>query len=325
MIAALPDRLPEARHHLEAFGLAIECDWELPGSRPARHRPSSVVPTVVRTLSSRQIDDAWAQPATRIYEPIYPNGRVSFTVDESRDGYRLWFEQFGRYLVSRDGTEIGCERSAVTRDRQTRFLFAQVFPLVAVLHGYELLHASAVAGAYGVAAFVGPSGAGKTSVASRLVLRGADLVTDDVLALELSGSGLTVCPGPPFMAVPAHDQRLIADADGRLGPEVGSSDKLHASPRTTGRGIRLRALYHLAPGPRITVASLRRGELGSALRSGFAPYLATPARLLRHLEVAHRLSTTVDQFEVEKPRDAPVEEVVETIERHLRGLAGLRG
>jgi ABC-type multidrug transport system ATPase subunit len=52
-------------------------------------------------------------------------------------------------------------------------VLAQVLPLAAVLRGIDVLHASAVALAAGPIAFLGGSGAGKTTLASRIVARGA--------------------------------------------------------------------------------------------------------------------------------------------------------
>ena len=54
-----------------------------------------------------------------------------------------------------------------------RFLIAQVLPFAAALHGLEVLHASAVTVAGRALALLGPSGAGKTSLALALCRTGA--------------------------------------------------------------------------------------------------------------------------------------------------------
>ncbi len=311
--------LTGARWRLPAFGLRISCAWELPGSmRHAGPETAADPATSVGLLSSEEMDAAWSPPARRIHEPPYPDGRRRFTVDRDDQAYRLWFQGFGRHLVTLDGRGAASERGPVSRDRRTRFLFAQVLPLAAVLHGYELLHASAVVGRAGVVAFAGPSGSGKTSIASRLVVGGAQLVTDDVLALRRDRDRLIVAPGPPFMAISGTDETLIAQAAGRLGATAGESDKLHLSPPAAGEAMPLRVLYHVEPGDRLAILDAGPGDAREALGGGFAPYVQTPDRLLRHLDVAALLNSTVTRFVLQKPRDADLDAVAAAVDAHHR-------
>ena len=306
------------RYHLAAFGLNIKCDWPLPGS--SAHPPAtarSLPTTSVRVLLPEHWDAAWGEHAERIFEPEYPDHKTRFTVDRTARHYLLWFEGFGRYVVAIDGTEVGCQPGVASRDQQERFLFAQVLPLAAVLQGYEALHASAVCHEGGAAAFVGRSGAGKTSLASRLVARGAGFVTDDVLALESRQAVPIAHPGPAFMAVPNEDRSLIPSASGRLGTAVGGSDKIHASPRTVGRELPLRALYYIEPGPRFEIAPLDGVDARRVLATAFAPYLMTSARLRRHLELAHLVSIYVPQFGLQIPRTGHSVPILEALETHL--------
>lgn len=309
------------RHRLDAFGLNVECDWPLPGSKPAPAiGERSRLGTSIRVLTPGQIDAAWRQAAERIFVREYPDRKICFTVDRNTDHYRLWFEGCGRYIVAGDGTTIGCEREGISPDLQDRFLFAQVLPLAAVLQGFELIHASAICGQQGVAAITGASGAGKTSLASRLVLRGAGFVTDDVLALEARHDAPIVHPGPAFMAVPNQDRSLIETGAGRLGCNVGNSDKVHASPRAFGEGLPLRVLYYLEAAPRFEIAALAGADVHRILSSGFAPYLMTPDRLRRHLEISQLVSSVVAQFQLRTPPTGHSEIVLEAVEAHLREL-----
>jgi hypothetical protein len=312
-------------HRLVAFGLVVDCEWPLPGSQPADPavRPSGPHATI-RLMSEQESDAAWARPFERIFEPSYPDGETRFTVDRTDTDYRLWFSGFGRYLVARDGREIGCEiRSGApaSHDRRERFVFAQVLPLASVLQGFQLLHASAVCGKHGVAAFLGASGAGKTTLASRLVVRGAGFVTDDVLALTPGQGGPVAHPGPPFMAIPNHDRALIEDGRGGLGRAVGASDKLHASPASSDRALPLRAVFHLEPGDGLELSPLDGGDARRLLGSAFAPYLMISDRLVRHLEVTRQISATVAQFRLQTPRTDSFEPIVDIVEAKLRELA----
>ena len=309
------------RHQFDAFGLRVDCAWHAPGSRPLADDEQLPAPaTTVRLLARAEIDALWAAPGERIFEPAYPDGRTRFTVDHAPSGYRLWFEGFGRYAVSADGAEIGCESSDLPNAMRERFLCAQALPLAAALQGFELMHASGVCAGGGVAAFVGASGLGKTSIAIRLVLRGRGFVTDDVLALRPGPDGPLVHPGPPFMAVPEADKSLIEDGRGPLGPGVGVSDKVHASPSTPGRALPLRAIFHLETGPALTVSELDGGDVHRLLASGFAPYLMTPERLRRHLEMTEMVASVVGQFRLQVPRTNRLDAIADTIEARLREL-----
>jgi hypothetical protein len=276
--------------------------------------------TSVRVLTPDQLDTEWSRPATRIFEPSYPDGRTRFTVDQDSRHYRLWFEGFGRYLVSADGTEISCVQGT-PRERRERFLFAQALPLAALLHGLEVLHASAICAHDRIAAFVGPSGAGKTTLASRLVVGGAGFVTDDVLAVESAADDVLVHPGPPFMAVPQHDRALIDTGTGALGAAVGTSDKIHACPRPVGEGMPLRAIYHLERGPDVQLSLLDDGAGRRILASGFAAYVVTSDRLRRHLEISRALNAGAEHFRLQCPRSGPLDAILETVKTHLQELS----
>ena len=61
--------------------------------------------------------------------------------------------------------------------------------------GKTLLHGSAVASAQGAIAFLGQSGAGKSTTAAAMLQQGVATVTDDVITLEPAAGGWSVQPG----------------------------------------------------------------------------------------------------------------------------------
>jgi hypothetical protein len=308
-----------ASYRLTAFGLNIDCDWPLTGSVRASAKACLCSPaTNVRRLTPEQIDAAWDEPGEPVLQPPIAGRSLPFSVERSNTHYRFWLQGFGRYLVKTDGTAIGCELGGVERHQHERFVFAQALPLAAVLQGYEVLHASAVCDDDGAVAFLGPSGAGKTAVASRLVIRGAGFMTDDVLAVELREAVALVHPGPAFMAIRPRDE-VIAAAAGVLDP-VGTTDKVHVSPPKLGRATRLRALYHLEPGQVVGITPVEHADPHRVLASAFVPYVMTPARLSRHLEIAQVVTSDVPQFRLQMPRTRLPDAMLETLEAHLREL-----
>lgn len=314
---------PGTTHRLTAFGLDVVCDRPLAGSRRSSDEsPSDHPSTRIHCMSAADLEAAWGEAGERVFEPESPDGRTRFTVDRTARHYRLWLEDFGRYLITRDGRQIGCLPGEVAADTQERCLFAQALPVAATLQGLEVLHASAVCGPGGAAAFVGASGSGKTTLATRLVLDGAGLLTDDVLAVEV-GPGALAHPGPPFMAIRRDDSALIDGARSALGAVIGSSDKLHVARDTPDRAVPLRAVYHLARGATLQITPLGAEAQHLVLGHAFVPYVMTRERLRRHLQFAELVSTSVEQFELQTPEGNLGHETVTMVLGHLRarGLA----
>ena len=65
-------------------------------------------------------------------------------------------------------------------------------PFAAALQGFLILHASAVRLGGSVLAFVGPSGVGKSTIATNLAVREFQLVADDLLPVSISGGRSSV-------------------------------------------------------------------------------------------------------------------------------------
>lgn len=315
-------RDPAGAYRCDAFGLTVDSDWPLAGSVPTRGAPApGAKATRVTRVQTPAFDEAWAQGAERILEHRSDDGTVSFTVDRSDDHYRFWLQGFGRYLVSIDGGRIACETGAAELPQHERFVLAHALPVAAVLQGYEVLHASAIAADGSAAAFAGPSGTGKTRMASRLVARGAGFLTDDVLAVQTAGDHILAHPGPAFMSIRRDDHAMLAEIGGRLGSDAGATDKVHVSPPTRGGVSRLRAIYHIQWGDSFAISPLEHADFNRILALSFVPYLATPERLMRHLAIAQLVGSDVAQFRLQTPGPQLADEMLERLEAHMRDAA----
>jgi hypothetical protein len=304
---------PRSHYTVEAFGLAVDVDWPLTGATPAAAETGRR-PTIVRRVEPESLAVAWESPGERLFEREFM-GKIAITWERAED-YRIQAQGFGRYTVSADGTEVRCELGVVEH-AQERFLFAQVLPLASILRGFELLHASAVCLNGGAVAFAGPSGAGKTTIVSRLVARGAGFLTDDVLALEQGADAPIAYPGAPFLAVLEGDADQV-DVAARIGRPVGASDKLNVVVPVERGAFTLRAVYHLESAPGLQLEPIGDDIVRRLLGSVFAPYLVTPERLHRQLEMAHLLDATVPQFRLRLPRTDDLEEVIDAIDADVR-------
>ncbi len=209
--------------------------------------------TLLREATPESIDAAWpSAEAERKVEHRYPDGSVMMTVDaHSEHGYRIDAPDHGVFRVAVDGRLVECAPATGPAWRWHRPFFAQALPIAAALNGVEILHASGVVVDGRAIAFVGHSGAGKTSLAIHLVDQGASLLADDVVALSSADGGVRAHPGVRFSNV--AEEQLRGLGEGRrasLGTVVGSSEKPHILVTSMkAEPAPLRALDFLDRGP----------------------------------------------------------------------------
>ncbi len=170
-----------------------------------------------------------------------------------REFYRLRYWDGSEFLVDRAGTRVWARWPANLPIGEIEIcLFGPVVGFVLHLRGTPCLHASAVVIDGRAVAFLGHSGAGKSTTAAAFVRRGFAALTDDVLALEVEadavgGSSAFARPGfgetpkdPPYIVRPGHNVvRLAPDAVRAI---YGAEDALpHGGDTTDKRHLELTA------------------------------------------------------------------------------------
>ena len=219
------------------------------------------------------VDEAggvWDSGAAEMLVCEPAGGRPLLTVETSAGAYRVAWRHIGAFVVTSDG-RIVCRRDPGGEAHWERYLTAQILPLAAVMAGIEVLHAAAVVVDGRAVGIVGPAGAGKSSTAQALVGLGAQLLTDDVLALS------------------REDGHLVAHA-GTDHVRIGPRDAKDAVPLTaSGRDWPLDTLFFLE-------RDARRPSIGRAVGfralagATFNLLVRTPERLERHLDLAGTLA-----------------------------------
>lgn len=198
----------------------------------------------------------WPATASLISNQRKPDGSVNFQIESDREaGFRFWGPEYGTSVLSRDGGTLLGAVGDGGKDEWQRFLIAQALPFAAVLRGLEVLHASAVIVGGEAVALSGHSGSGKTSLALELCRRGADFLTDDVLALERVGEELVGHPGPPVAGVDQAEAERLDGVEPAGTPEVLA---VNSRERVT------RATASAAPAPLRTLFFLDRRPDGPA-------------------------------------------------------------
>jgi hypothetical protein len=198
-----------------AFGLEIESETPLPfladagagAAAPAAGRP-------LRVTYSEEPPE-WPEGAQLISDERGLDGAVIFQIETAAAGYRIQGPAYGTSILAGDGSAITGSPGEEGFEGWQRLLVAQALPFAAVLQGLEVLHAGAVVVDGEAVALSGPSGSGKTSLALALERRGAELLADDVLAVEPAGEELLAHPGAPIAGIDlAEAERLGAQGRG---------------------------------------------------------------------------------------------------------------
>ena len=282
--------------------------------------PSPRRRAILRTATAEDLRAAWPADGSRRLSTETPEpGAPPRTIDEHpRAGWLLDAPGWGCARVTPDGALVECARDDAEDWRWQRFLVGRALPFAAVASGLEVLHAAAVVIGGRAVAVTGTSGAGKSSVAAALALRGAELLTDDVLAVERSEHGLVAHPGPPLLALRAAEVTTLGDdrleSVGALAGEGGGKSYVTVAAVSAPVDLgRLAVLRRSSEPGGVVVETLGRPPVRVLLSALFLPELATPARLSGQLELLDALGGAVEVVEVRSGRDASAADVAKAL------------
>jgi hypothetical protein len=277
-----------------AFGLDVRSEIALAFLEGSAAKPTGRVLEITGLDGdAAQLD--WPERAELVCDERQPDGSVAFRIEAHPEaGYLISGPQFGAFLLSADGRRLQCASAGLPDSAWQRLLIAQALPFAALLRGLEIIHASAVVTEQGAVAFVGPSRAGKTSLALELCRRGAGFLTDDVLALERVEEELLGHPGTPVAGVDHAEAQRHEQAEGRQRQEIVAVNSREQIVRMRGAAepTPLAALFFLdrrrdAPDePRFEPTT----DPQPLFAATFNTVLTTPARLRGLLEVCALLA-----------------------------------
>jgi hypothetical protein len=248
----------------------------------------------------RALRTRWAGAAPTRAREVRDRGRVLLSVDHDPErGYLLDAPGIGSALASPDGREVVC---APAGPEWPALLVGQILPLVATIRGIEVFHAAGVAVGERGFLLAGAQGAGKTALAAHLVLGGAQLLSDDVVAVD---DGLSAHPGSSLL-------RVRAGAFGGLGgvgldgggleelePAGASGDRSTLLAPAPAGAVPLAGIYRLewaTSGP-VIERVVRPSPIGLVALT-FNISVRTPARLTHQLDLCARLAGAIPVFRV---------------------------
>jgi hypothetical protein len=176
--------------------LILSCDIPLPElAHVTAVEPNDAVDVRVELLGRRlkpSLSAKWFMTWS------LPSGKVWLSTAKTDQGYLLRFHDLADFTVDTLGRQIVCFPGSGTLDGTLRHLLLdQVVPLVLTLHGRHALHATAVQMPQGVCAFIGPTGAGKSTLAASFLTTGYPVLSDDCLVLQEDQGLLSAIPAYP--------------------------------------------------------------------------------------------------------------------------------
>jgi hypothetical protein len=281
-----------------AFGLALRIDprISLLGLGDDHHPAAAQPPSRVR-LDEAELERRWSQLTVaplRARELRFDDGTLLLSVDYAEPaGYLLWAREFGRVLISPDGLELLCAPDPAN-EQWASIVVAQALPLAATLRGLEVFHASGVVLDGRALLFAGAPGAGKSSLAAAFVRAGAQLLSDDAVALALGERTLTAHAGSAALHLrDAEQQRLSAAERTALGhPARSSTDKHSYVSGEVPTPAPLAGLFLLErSNADPAVEQLAAADPFELIASTFNLSVRTPARLQRQLDVVSTIAS----------------------------------
>lgn len=128
------------------------------------------------------------------------HGSIVSTVHRGPGGAWFWSRQIGICHVLPDAQTVKVYPASEADQRRLGLLLVgQVAVFLLHQSGQPSLHASAVVTEGRTIVFLGPKGSGKSTLAAAFLRRGASLLTDDVLPIEVRGDEILGLPSVPIM------------------------------------------------------------------------------------------------------------------------------
>jgi hypothetical protein len=239
-------------------------------------------------------------------------GWCQYAYLEDLSSYALW-DGLGEFLVSKDGRQVHCRKfSEAPSESFQVYLLQRALSFALVKQGYEPLHATAVVVSGQALAFLGKSGFGKSSLAACFLAQGHELLTDDLLLLRRSATGLLAYPGAPRIKLfPAIAGRFLKDRAAGIPMNPGTKKLvLPLGPeQLCSKPVPLKAIYLLqspreprrTQGIRLVPLEPREAFL-ELLKNTYNYFDVTSDRLQRQFSEASRLANTVRLTKVRHSR-----------------------
>ena len=247
--------------------------------------------------------------------------------------YIVRYVDVADFALTRDGRDIRVLRE-ITTDPLTlsRVRENQIVPMAMALRGQLVVHASAVDINGRCAAFCGPSGRGKSTLATALALAGHAFLTDDGLRVESIDNVYWGWPRAALLGLRTESYAYFSSF-GAFGMDA-FEPSLHGKKTSVSAGdsiphvaskLQVAGLYFLGNRDVVDANICRiaqRAVIQQLLSNTFVLDTTDRVALARHFGQISALAAAVPCFELNYPRSfAMLDSVVTTVREHVVTLA----
>ena len=157
---------------------------------------------------------------------IFNDGQIWTLFYRRGESFVLRFPDLADFEVAADGFSVLAHPVVGTSSNTITHLYLnQVLPLALSRQGKLVFHGSAVQTPFGVTAFLGESGRGKSTLAASFASSGCRFLTDDCLLLEKLDRGFSVQPSHPSIRLWDDSREALVHASAPLAPPVQHTPK----------------------------------------------------------------------------------------------------
>ena len=265
------------------------------------------------------------------HQYVSDDGSIWTEFYRSPTGYLLRFPGLADFEVTLDGKEVIAYPVAEGDDATVEHLYVnQLVPLALSRQGRPTFHASAVTASGGAVAFLGKTGAGKSTIAASFALRDAYFLTDDALVIEEAGDHCIVLPSHPSIRLWEDSKEALIDPDTPQASAISYSTKARL---LAGEALAFQdsplplkaAFVILQQGAKdVTIQKLSGlDRYMSWLRNSFLLDIDDQRLLSQHFEWTDRISRAVPTFALDYPRDYGIlPEVCTAVRLHVAMIDG---
>jgi hypothetical protein len=193
-----------------ASDLAIPGFWSNQNQSPSQDTLLSICSREPSWISAFRSRPAHVQQSS---SSGIPDSGCTVTAFGSNELFELAYEDGARFFVDKAGARIwACTSDPLTTDYLATYLRGPVMGFVLRLRGVPALHSSAISIRGRAVVLCGSAGAGKSTTAAALALRGIPVLSDDITALGENENGYVVEPGCPWICLwPEAVASLLGD------------------------------------------------------------------------------------------------------------------
>jgi hypothetical protein len=222
--------------------------------------------------------------------------------------YVCWDDLF-ECEISADGRRIdAAPLTDVPEEIFDAFLIGPLLSYSLARQGVETLHMSSVEFGGIAVGLLGASGAGKSTLAAAFVNRGARLLTDDVLALGLSGDRVMGEPGLARLKLWPSSVPLLNSHHGSIAFQRSEKRAYVLPPSSVVRERQpLTSIFELRRSDAVRGVSIerlgRREAFMTLTANAYNTTLSDRDRLERYFSAMQRVTQAVPAFRVVAPHD----------------------